>query len=101
MTDALYEMTTHFEEDPGWVTAPEMVDRFLSHGFTLVEMGETSHAGEYRAVIRGTLPQLEALYETEASECSTGSSFCDWEEWADGMTLVPRQHGSSVHHSGD
>ena len=99
-TDALYEMTTHFEEDPGWVTAPEMVERFLSHGLTLVEIEETSYAGEYRVVLHGTLPQFETLYETEA-QGEMAQSFPEFEEWAGGITLVPRQHASSVHHSGD
>jgi len=99
---ALYEMTTHFDEDPDWFSAPEMVERFLSHGFTLVEMGETSYAGEYWVVLHGTLPQFEALYETEARDGGDGgSSYPDWEEWSTALTLVPRQHASSVHHSGD
>lgn len=88
-------MSTHFDEDPGWFSAPEMVERYLSHGLTLVKIGETSCAGEHCVVLHGTLPQFEALYETQA-RCG-----CSGWTWPARLTLVPRQHESSVHHSGD
>ena len=83
-TDALYEMTTHFEEDPDYITAPQMVERFLNCGLTITEMEETSYQGEYRVVLVGPIESFQAWYEIEASE-EWAQSFPDFEEWAENM----------------
>ena len=81
---SLFSLETHFEEDPDFITAPQMVERFLNCGLTIAEMGETSYSGEYRVVLVGPIEAFQAWYEIEAAEPDF-QSFPDFEEWSEGM----------------